>query len=112
VLCGLAGEPEVDQAFALAALPIIAFDGVPGSALDAAADVRLALPFAPIPGLEHAELRAGVAHARPAGPLLAIALGTAEDRPAVLAALRALGPFDAHGDLIDPPVWLWRVSPR
>lgn len=112
VLCGLAGEPEIDQAFALAALPIIAFDGVQGSVLDAATDVRLALPFAPIAGLTHAELMEGVAHARHAGVLLANALGTADERPALLAALRALGPFDAHGDLIDPPVWLWRVAPR
>jgi hypothetical protein len=26
----------------------------------------------------------------------------------VLAAVRSLGPFDAHGDPVAPPVWLWR----
>jgi hypothetical protein len=36
---------------------------------------------------------AGVAHA-PHG-----------DRDTVL---RAAGPFDEHGDPVDPPVWLWR----
>ena len=110
VLCGLAGEPEIDRALALA-LPIIAFDGVQGSALDAAADARLALPFAPIAELSQAELMAGVAHAQRAGALLAEALASDNDRPALLAALRQLGPFDAHGDPIDPPVWLWRVAP-
>jgi hypothetical protein len=28
----------------------------------------------------------------------------------VLAAMRAAGPFDEHGDLVDPPVWLWRAG--
>ena len=54
---------------------------------------------------------AGVAHAQRAGALLAEALASDNDRPALLAALRELGPFDAHGDPIDPPVWLWRVAP-
>lgn len=111
VLCGLAGEPEIERALALASLPVIAFDGVQGSALDRARDVCLALPFAPTAGLAHAELMAGVERARHAGALLASALPAAGDRPALLARLRALGPFDTHGDLIDPPVWLWRVAP-
>jgi hypothetical protein len=33
----------------------------------------------------------------------------ARNRAAVLDQLRALGPFDDHGDPIDPPVWLWQV---
>jgi hypothetical protein len=28
----------------------------------------------------------------------------------MLAAMRAAGPFDEHGDPIDPPVWLWRAD--
>ena len=24
--------------------------------------------------------------------------------------LRELGPFDEHGDPVDPPVWLWRAA--
>jgi hypothetical protein len=32
----------------------------------------------------------------------------AGDRASLLAALRALGPFDDHGDPIDPAVCLWR----
>ncbi len=24
-------------------------------------------------------------------------------------AVRSLGPFDEHGDPVDPPVWLWRA---
>jgi hypothetical protein len=24
--------------------------------------------------------------------------------------MRAAGPFDAHGDLVDAPVWLWRAG--
>jgi hypothetical protein len=33
--------------------------------------------------------------------------GGAHDRAAMLAALRAAGPFDEHGDPADPPVWLY-----
>jgi hypothetical protein len=28
----------------------------------------------------------------------------------MLAALRALGPFDEHGDPVGAPVWLWRAA--
>ena len=34
----------------------------------------------------------------------------ATDRAAVLRALRADAAFDAHGDPVAPPVWLWRAS--
>jgi hypothetical protein len=34
------------------------------------------------------------------------------DRRGVLDALRVLGPFDAHGDPVDPPVWLCRADAR
>jgi hypothetical protein len=36
--------------------------------------------------------------------------GGAGDRASLLTALRALGPFDEHGDPVDPPVWLWRAA--
>jgi hypothetical protein len=26
------------------------------------------------------------------------------------ADVRAAGPFDEHGDRVDPPVWLWRAA--
>jgi hypothetical protein len=41
-----------------------------------------------------------VAAARAAGDADAIAL----------IGPRSLGPFDAHGDPVDPPVWLWRAD--
>ena len=36
--------------------------------------------------------------------------GGAHDRASLLAALRERGPFDEHGDPVDPPVWLWRAA--
>ena len=36
--------------------------------------------------------------------------GGARDRAALLAALRIAGPFDEHGDPVDPPVWLYRAT--
>ncbi|TML99233.1 MAG: hypothetical protein E6G10_20070 [Actinobacteria bacterium] len=105
VLAGLARGPEVARAAALAPLPLVAFDGVQGADLGADRDVRLALPFAPDDG------RAGVEQARHAAELLVAALRQgARDRPSLLGALRELGPFDEHGDPVDPPVWLWRAS--
>jgi hypothetical protein len=102
VLAGLAGEPEVERAAGLAPLPIVAFDGVQGAALEG--DVSVALPFAPDGGdLEGA--------ARRAAELVVEAVRTgAADRGAMLEALRVLGPFDEHGDPVDPPVWLWRAG--
>jgi hypothetical protein len=102
VLCGLADGPEVETA-AAAGLPVVAFDGVQGG--PPVPDLRLALPFAP--GEDHA----GATAAGRAAALVAAALrdGSA-DRASVLAALRELGPFDEHGDPVDPPVWLWRAA--
>jgi hypothetical protein len=102
VLCGLAGEPEVRRA-AATGLPVIAFDGVQGGV--PVPGLRLVLPFAP--GEDHA----GTTAARRAAALVAEALrGGAQDRASLLAALRELGPFDEHGDPVDPPVWLWRAA--
>ena len=110
ILCGLAGQPEIDRAAAMAALPIIAFDGVQGADLDGASDVRLALPIAPADGLSQRDVMAGVGQARRAAELILAAVRAgAHDRETLLAALRTLGPFDDHGDAIDPPVWLWRA---
>jgi hypothetical protein len=55
----------------------------------------------------------GASQARRAAELVIAALrGGASDREAVLAALRELGPFDAHGDPVGAPVWLWRAAPE
>jgi hypothetical protein len=111
VLCGLAGAPEIDAARALSPLPIVAFDGVQGAELGEHPDVGVALPFAPVEGVEHRDQFRGAHHTRVAAGLVVAAVrGGATGRAAVLAALRALGPFDAHGDPVDPPVWLWRAD--
>jgi hypothetical protein len=112
VLCGLAGSPETAEAGALVDLPVIAFDGVQGDAeLGRREDVVLALPYAPVDGLPAADLFSGVENARRAARLVATALRDgATDRASVLARLRELGPFDAHGDPVDPPVWLWSAE--
>jgi hypothetical protein len=102
VLCGLADGPEVKTA-AAAGLPVIAFDGVQGG--PPVPDLRLVLPFAP------GENHAGATAAGRAASLVVEALhGGAGDRASLLTALRALGPFDEHGDPDDPPVWLWRAA--
>ena len=63
------------------------------------------LPFSP------GEDPAGTTAARRAASLVVEALrGGARDRASLLAALRELGPFDEHGDPVDPPVWLWRAA--
>jgi hypothetical protein len=96
VLAGLAGEPEIERARALAPLPVIAFDGIQGADLGEGRDVRLAMPY-----LDPAE------PVRRAAELVAAAVADgAADRGAVLARLRELGRFDRHGDPVDPPVWL------
>jgi hypothetical protein len=111
VLCGLADGPEVERAVARARLPVIAFDGVQGATLPARADVCLALPFAPLAAVPHGELFAGIANVREAAELLvSCAVNGAHDRSSTLAALRASGRFDAHGDPIEPDVWLWRAD--
>jgi hypothetical protein len=102
VLCGLAGGPEVERA-AAAGLPVIAFDGVRGGR--PIPGLRLALPYAP--GEDFAGTTA--AH-RAAGLVVESLRAGALDRTSLLAALRERGPFDAHGDPVDPPVWLWRAA--
>jgi len=102
VLCGLAGGQEVERA-AATGLPVIAFDGVQGGTL--LPGLRLVLPFSP------GEDPTGTTAARRAASLVVEALrGGAPDRASLLAALRELGPFDEHGDPVDPPVWLWRAA--
>jgi hypothetical protein len=111
ILAGLAGEPEVERALALAPLPIIGFDGVQGADLGTGREVRLALPHAPADGVEPDALFDGREAAREAGRLIVAATQQgAAGRDELLAALRQLGPFDEHGDPVDPPVWLWRAD--
>jgi hypothetical protein len=106
VLCGLAGHPEVEAARATG-LPVLAFDGAEGS--DLGGDVSMALPFAPRDGVPFDHMTYGAERARHAAELI-VAAGAA-DRAALLRALRAAGPFDEHGDPVEPPVWLWRAGP-
>lgn len=111
VLCGLEGAPEVGRAAALAPLPVVGFDGIQGADLGASREVRIALPVAPAADVRPGELLFFVEPARRAAELVAGALREgARDRAALLAAMRAAGPFDEHGDPIDPPVWLWRAD--
>ncbi|HSD78209.1 MAG TPA: hypothetical protein VLA98_12425 [Solirubrobacteraceae bacterium] len=110
VLCGLAGEPETDGARGLPALPLVAFDGVQGVDLGDR-EVRVALPFAPLAELDFDWMLYGAAQARRAAELVVAGLREgAHDRASLLAALRAGGGFDEHGDPIGPPVWLWRAG--
>jgi hypothetical protein len=111
VLCGLTGEPEIEDARAATGLPVIAFDGVQGADLGTGRAVRMALPFAPLDGAPFDHLVFGAEQARRGARLVAGALRSgARDRAEVLAAARAAGSFDDHGDPIDPPVWLWRAE--
>lgn len=107
VLCGLAGEPEVERA-ARIDLPLVAFDGVQGSDLRDR-EVFVAMPYAPVEGMAHEDALAGVDKARRAAELLVELI--ADDRAAVLAALRAHEGFDEHGDPVAPEVSLWRAGP-
>jgi hypothetical protein len=110
VFAGLADDSEIGRSEALSRLPVIAFDGVQGAQLGDGRDWRLALPIAPVEGTTRDDLFAGVDHARRAAQLVVTAMRDgATDRASLLAAVRALGPFDGHGDPVDPPVWLWRV---
>ena len=68
-----------------------------------ARDVWVALPFARDP--TH-----GIEAARAAQLVVDALRGGATTRAEVLAACRAAGPFDEHGDPIDPPVSLWRAD--
>lgn len=110
VLCGLAGEPEIERARLLAPLPVVAFDGVQGADLGFERDVRLVLPFAPSPSRRPEDLFAGLEQARRAAELVVEAREAgARDRSTSLAALRSMKRFDEHGDPIAPEVWLWRA---
>jgi hypothetical protein len=102
VLCGLAGRPEVARA-AEAGLPVIAFDGVQGG--EPIPDCSLILPFTP-----GDDMGGTTAAARAASLISAAVAGGARDRTALLSALRIAGPFDEHGDPVDPPVWLYRAG--
>jgi hypothetical protein len=97
VLCGLAGEPEIEQARALAPLPIIAFDGIQGADLGPDRDVQIALVYAPT------DEALGTPEAQRAAALVVEGVNAGHDD--LLATIRALGPFDDHGDPIDPPVY-------
>lgn len=107
VLCGLAGEPEIERAAAVD-LPLVAFDGVQGSDLGER-DVFLALPFAPIEGAGFEDTLRGIPNARRAAEL--IVESGAASRGELLAWLQARDDFDEHGDPVDPPVSLWRAGP-
>ncbi len=111
ILAGFPGEPESERAAALAPLPVIAFDGAQGTDLGAGREVWLALPHAPVDGVEPEALFDGRESASQAARLIvAAAQEGIAGREELLAALRRLGPFDEHGDPVDPPVWLWRVD--
>jgi hypothetical protein len=111
VVCGLAGAPEIARAAELAPLPVVAFDGVQGADLGEGRDVRVALPVAPAADVVVGDELFFVEPTRRAADLVVAALASgAADRAAVLAAMRRIGGFDAHGDPVDPPVWLWRAG--
>jgi hypothetical protein len=111
VLCGLTGEPEIDETRAAAASARGGVRRRAGADLGAGRDVRLALPFAPLDGAPFDHLVFGAEQARRSARLVTDALGSgARDRGEVLAALRAGRGFDEHGDPIGPPVWLWRAE--
>ena len=113
VLAGFPGEPEIERVVALAPLPVIAFDGAQHADLGPGREVRLALPHAPVDGIDPDAVFEGRVAARRAAELLVSAAGEgAACRSELLAALRRLGPFDEHGDPVDPPVWLWRANER
>jgi hypothetical protein len=103
VVAGVPEERGMERAAATAPMPVIAFDGVQGLDIGFDRDVWVVLPFAEDP--TH-----GVEAAR-AARLVVDALATgARTRADVLAACRAAGSFDEHGDPVDPPVWLWRAD--
>jgi hypothetical protein len=84
---------------------------VQGADLGEHPDVGVALPFAPVEGVADRDQFRGAHHTRRAALLIVEALRAgATDRESVLAALQELGPFDADGDPVDPPVWLWRAD--
>ena len=113
VLCGLADEPEIEQARSLAPLPVIAFDGIQGADLGDREAVHVALPFSPSCEIPPTELFAGIGQVRKAAELVTQTLDAgARDRATLLVGLREQGIFDEHGDLTQPEVWLWRAMSR
>jgi hypothetical protein len=103
VVAGVPSEPGMDAAAATAPLPVIAFDGAQGLDVGAGRDVHVALPFAQ-------DATHGIEATR-AARLVAGVLGDgARTRAEVIDACRVAGPFDEHGDPIDPAVWLWRAD--
>jgi hypothetical protein len=111
VLCGLAGSAEAERAAALAPLPVVAFDGIQGADLGAGRDVRVALTVAPGDDVIVGDRRFFAEPSRRAAELVASGMRAgARDRAALLATMRAAGPFDEHGDPVDAPVWLWRAD--
>jgi hypothetical protein len=109
VVAGLVGQPEVERAAALAPLPLIAFDGIQGAELRTGGDVCVALPFSPDAGAD-GRVRLEACAGRAAELIVAATQAGVASRVDLLDALRTLGTFDAHGDPIDPPVWLWRAD--
>jgi hypothetical protein len=103
VAAGVPEEPGMDAVKETAPLPLIAFDGIQGLDVGFDRDVWVVLPFAEDP--TH-----GTEAARAARLVVEALAGGARTRAEVLAACRAAGPFDEHGDPVDPPVWLWRAD--
>ena len=84
-------------------LPVVAFDGIQSGT--PVPDCSLLLPFTPGDDMD------GTTAAARAATLISEAVaGGARDRTALLSALRIAGPFDEHGDPVDPPVWLYRAG--
>jgi hypothetical protein len=103
VAAGVPEEPGMHAVRETAPLPLIAFDGIQGLDIGFDRDVWVVLPFAEDP--TH-----GIEAARAAQLVVDALAGGAATRAEVLAACRAAGPFDAHGDPVDPAVWLWRAG--
>ena len=72
--------------------------------------MRVALPVAPPTASSSATSCSSSSRAPRRAARGRRARGGARDRAGVLSALRAAGPFDEHGDPVDPPVWLWRAA--
>jgi hypothetical protein len=103
VVAGVPGERGMEAAAMTAPLPVIAFDGAQGLELGAGREVHVALPFA-------ADATHGIEAARAARLVAGALAAGARSRAEVIDACRAAGPFDEHGDPVDPAVWLWRAD--
>ena len=98
-----AAVAEAVEATAPAGLPVIAFDGVQGGA--PIPDCAVMMPFTP-----EQDMGGTTAAARAATLISDAVAAGARDRTALLSAIRIAGPFDEHGDPVDPPVWLYRAG--